>query len=44
MEVNADDMAINLKLNPRKCSFRVEEGIYFGHLIMKQGIRAEPSK
>ncbi|GKC53526.1 putative nucleotidyltransferase, ribonuclease H, partial [Tanacetum coccineum] len=36
--------AINLKLNSRKCSFRVEEGIYFGHLIMKQGIRADPSK
>ncbi|GKA47546.1 hypothetical protein Tco_0740429 [Tanacetum coccineum] len=34
---------INLKLNPRKCSFGVEEGIYFGHLITKQGIRANPS-
>ncbi|GJT21619.1 hypothetical protein Tco_0891556 [Tanacetum coccineum] len=28
--------AINLKLNPRKCSFGVEEGIYSGHLITKQ--------
>ncbi|GKC88583.1 reverse transcriptase domain-containing protein, partial [Tanacetum coccineum] len=36
--------AINLKLNPNKCSFRVEEGIYSGHLIVKQGIRADPSK
>ncbi|GJY67873.1 reverse transcriptase domain-containing protein, partial [Tanacetum coccineum] len=36
--------AINLKLNPRKCSFRVEEGIYSGHLITKQGIRVDPSK
>nr|GEV15023.1 reverse transcriptase domain-containing protein [Tanacetum cinerariifolium] len=36
--------AINLKLNPRKCSFGVEEGIYFGHLVTKQGIRVEPSK
>ncbi|GJV26605.1 reverse transcriptase domain-containing protein [Tanacetum coccineum] len=36
--------AINLKLNLRKCSFRVEEGIYFGHLITKQGIRADPYK
>nr|GEU40921.1 reverse transcriptase domain-containing protein [Tanacetum cinerariifolium] len=36
--------AINLKLNPKKCSFGVEEGIYFGHLVMKQGIRADPSK
>ncbi|GKA57224.1 reverse transcriptase domain-containing protein [Tanacetum coccineum] len=36
--------AINLKLNPRKCSFGVEEGIYSSHLITKQGIRADPSK
>ncbi|GKB10702.1 reverse transcriptase domain-containing protein [Tanacetum coccineum] len=36
--------AINLKLNPRKCSFGVEKGIYSGHLITKQGIRADPSK
>ncbi|GKF53121.1 hypothetical protein Tco_0160031 [Tanacetum coccineum] len=35
---------INLKLNPRKCSFRVEERTYFGHLITKQGIRADLSK
>ncbi|GJR40951.1 hypothetical protein Tco_1216635 [Tanacetum coccineum] len=36
--------AINLKLNPRKCSFGVAEGIYSGHLITKQGIWADPSK
>ncbi|GJU98934.1 reverse transcriptase domain-containing protein [Tanacetum coccineum] len=36
--------AINLKLNPRKCSFGVKEGIYSSHLITKQGIRADPSK
>ncbi|GKD34978.1 reverse transcriptase domain-containing protein [Tanacetum coccineum] len=36
--------AINLNLNPKKCSFGVEEGIYSGHLITKQGIRADPSK
>ncbi|GJU99498.1 reverse transcriptase domain-containing protein [Tanacetum coccineum] len=36
--------AINLKLNPRKCSFKVEEGIYSDHLITKHGIRADPSK
>nr|GEY93518.1 reverse transcriptase domain-containing protein [Tanacetum cinerariifolium] len=35
--------AINLKLNPKKCSFGVEEGIYSGYLITKQGIRADPS-
>ncbi|GJY57795.1 reverse transcriptase domain-containing protein [Tanacetum coccineum] len=28
--------AINLKLNPKKCSFGVEEGIFSGHLITKQ--------
>ncbi|GJY54159.1 reverse transcriptase domain-containing protein [Tanacetum coccineum] len=36
--------AINLKLNPKKCSFGVEEGVYSGHLITKQGIRAKPFK
>ncbi|GKC68882.1 hypothetical protein Tco_1114765 [Tanacetum coccineum] len=36
--------AINLKLNSKKCSFRVEEGIYSGHLITKQRIRADSSK
>ncbi|GJT75265.1 reverse transcriptase domain-containing protein [Tanacetum coccineum] len=36
--------AINLKLNTKKCSFRVEEGVYSGLLITKQGIRAYPSK
>nr|GEV23279.1 reverse transcriptase domain-containing protein [Tanacetum cinerariifolium] len=35
---------INLKLNLKKCSFGVEEGIYLGHIITKQGIRADPSK
>ncbi|GJW19127.1 reverse transcriptase domain-containing protein [Tanacetum coccineum] len=35
---------INLKLNPKKCSFGVEEGIFSGHLITKQGIKANPSK
>ncbi|GKA04746.1 reverse transcriptase domain-containing protein [Tanacetum coccineum] len=36
--------AINLKLNPKKCSFGVEEGIFSRHLITKQGIKASPSK
>ncbi|GKA79825.1 reverse transcriptase domain-containing protein [Tanacetum coccineum] len=35
---------INLKLNPRKCSFSVKEVIFLGHLITKQGIKANPSK
>ncbi|GKE07488.1 reverse transcriptase domain-containing protein [Tanacetum coccineum] len=33
---------INLKLNPKKCSFGVEEGRFSGHLIIKQGIKADP--
>jgi hypothetical protein len=36
--------AINMKLNPKKCSFGVEEGKFLGHLITKQGIKANPSK
>ncbi|GKA74450.1 hypothetical protein Tco_0780752 [Tanacetum coccineum] len=36
--------AINLKHNPKKCSFGIEEGIFSGHLITKQGIKASPSK
>ncbi|GJY30358.1 reverse transcriptase domain-containing protein [Tanacetum coccineum] len=35
--------AIKLKLNPKKCSFGVEEGVFSGHLITKQGIKASPS-
>ncbi|GKE77795.1 hypothetical protein Tco_1543915, partial [Tanacetum coccineum] len=30
--------AINLKLNPKKCSFSVEEGVFSGYLITKKGI------
>ncbi|GJX48843.1 reverse transcriptase domain-containing protein [Tanacetum coccineum] len=36
--------SINMKLNPKKCSFGVEEGPFLGHLITKQGIKAKPSK
>nr|GEW39642.1 hypothetical protein [Tanacetum cinerariifolium] len=36
--------SINMKLNPKKCSFCIEEGPLLGHLITKQGIRANPSK
>ncbi|GKB28802.1 reverse transcriptase domain-containing protein [Tanacetum coccineum] len=35
---------INLKLNPKKCSFGVEEGRISGNLITKQRIKADPSK
>ncbi|GJZ53922.1 reverse transcriptase domain-containing protein [Tanacetum coccineum] len=36
--------SINMKLNPKKCSFGIEEGPFLGHLITKQEIRANPSK
>ncbi|GJT80562.1 reverse transcriptase domain-containing protein [Tanacetum coccineum] len=36
--------SINMKLNLKKCSFSVEEGLFLGHLITKQGIKANPSK
>ncbi|GJW76473.1 hypothetical protein Tco_0138155 [Tanacetum coccineum] len=35
---------IIFKLNPKKCSFGVEEGIFSGYLITKQGIKANPLK
>nr|GEY30322.1 reverse transcriptase domain-containing protein [Tanacetum cinerariifolium] len=36
--------SINMKLNPKKCSFGVKEGPFLGHLITMQGIRVNPSK
>ncbi|GJT79646.1 reverse transcriptase domain-containing protein [Tanacetum coccineum] len=36
--------SINMKLNPKKCSFGVEKGPFLGHLITKKGIRVNPSK
>ncbi|GJU98781.1 reverse transcriptase domain-containing protein [Tanacetum coccineum] len=36
--------SINMKLNPKKCSFGVKEGPFRGHLITKHGIKANPSK
>ncbi|GKA25573.1 reverse transcriptase domain-containing protein [Tanacetum coccineum] len=36
--------AINLKLNLKKCSFGIEEGVFSRHFITKQGIKASPSK
>nr|GEV45257.1 reverse transcriptase domain-containing protein [Tanacetum cinerariifolium] len=35
---------INMKLNLKKCSFGVEEGLFFRHLITKQGIKMNRSK
>ncbi|GJR38923.1 reverse transcriptase domain-containing protein [Tanacetum coccineum] len=33
-----------INLNPKKCSFGVEEGIFSRHLITKQGIKVNPLK
>ena len=35
---------INMKLNPKKCTFGAEEGTFLGHVVNKQGIRAFPEK
>nr|GEV04787.1 hypothetical protein [Tanacetum cinerariifolium] len=33
---------INMKLNPKKCSFEVEEGKFLGYVVTSEGIRANP--
>nr|GEV68733.1 reverse transcriptase domain-containing protein [Tanacetum cinerariifolium] len=35
---------INMKLNPKKCSFGVEEGKFLGYMVTSGGIRANPKK
>ncbi|GJX97495.1 reverse transcriptase domain-containing protein [Tanacetum coccineum] len=35
---------INMKLNPKKCSFGVEEGKFLGYMVTFEGIRANPKK
>ncbi|GJW63661.1 putative nucleotidyltransferase, ribonuclease H [Tanacetum coccineum] len=35
---------INVKLNPKKCSFGVEEGKFLGYMVTSKGIRANPKK
>ncbi|GJR77269.1 reverse transcriptase domain-containing protein [Tanacetum coccineum] len=35
---------INMKLNPKKCSFAVEEGKFLGYVVTSEGIRANPEK
>nr|GEV56682.1 hypothetical protein [Tanacetum cinerariifolium] len=35
---------INMKLNLKKCSFRVEEGKFLGYMVSSEGIRANPKK
>ncbi|GJY01267.1 reverse transcriptase domain-containing protein [Tanacetum coccineum] len=36
--------SINMKLNLKKCSFGVEEGLFLGYLITKQGIKSNLTK
>lgn len=36
--------SINMKLNPKKCTFGVVEGKFVGHVIMERGIKACPDK
>ncbi|GJS43615.1 reverse transcriptase domain-containing protein [Tanacetum coccineum] len=35
---------INLKLNPKKCTFGVEEGAFLGYVVSTKGIKACPEK
>ncbi|GJZ78085.1 reverse transcriptase domain-containing protein [Tanacetum coccineum] len=35
---------INMKLNPKKCSFGVKEGKFLGYMVTSKGIRANPTK
>ncbi|GJR97854.1 reverse transcriptase domain-containing protein [Tanacetum coccineum] len=35
---------INMKLNPKKCSFGVEEGKFLGYMVTSEGIRENPKK
>ena len=33
-----------LRLNPKKCTFRVISGKLLGHMLSEQGIKVEPNK
>lgn len=35
---------INMKLNPKKCTFGAEEGMFLGHMISGRGIQAGQEK
>lgn len=36
--------AVNLRLNPLKCKFRLNQVSYVGHVFTAHGLKAEPSK
>ena len=35
---------VNLRLNPRKCKFRLTEVTYVGHVFTSEGLKADPDK
>ncbi|GJX75610.1 reverse transcriptase domain-containing protein [Tanacetum coccineum] len=35
---------VNMKLNPKKCSFGVKEGKFLGYMVTSEGIQANPKK
>ncbi|GKA50036.1 reverse transcriptase domain-containing protein [Tanacetum coccineum] len=35
---------VNMKLNPKKCSFGMEEGKFLGYIVTSEGIRENPKK
>ncbi|GJT81488.1 hypothetical protein Tco_1055830 [Tanacetum coccineum] len=35
---------VNIKIDPIMSSFRVKEGRFFGHIVTKEGVRADPEK
>lgn len=35
---------VNLRLNPRKCKFRLSEVSYVGHIFTSKGLRPDPEK
>nr|GEY32585.1 reverse transcriptase domain-containing protein [Tanacetum cinerariifolium] len=35
---------VNMKLNPKKCSFRLVEGVFLGYVITPEGIKPCPDK
>ncbi|XP_071718932.1 uncharacterized protein [Rutidosis leptorrhynchoides] len=35
---------VNMKLNPKKCTFGTQEGKFLGHIVTERGIKANPKK
>nr|GEW82750.1 reverse transcriptase domain-containing protein [Tanacetum cinerariifolium] len=44
MEMFDNLKKINMKLNPKKCSFGVKEGKLLGYMVTSEGIRSNPKK